>query len=81
MEKPFKTSDLGKAAFYLLRGMTLLGCVESGEKGRLFFVFTDHPERDNFEEEWTSGHDQVSASAYFRAERQCKKKLQEPIEA
>lgn len=77
--KPLKTSDLGKAAFFLYRGLILLGCVDSGESGRLFFVFEDVPMRDALEEEWTSGKDMVSASGYFRSLRVCKKKLQEPV--
>lgn len=78
--KPYKTSDLGIAAYLLSQGMELLGTVESGEKGRLFFVFEDTDERDSKLEDWTSGKDQVSASHYFRCLRLCKKKLQEPVD-
>lgn len=77
--KPYKTSDLGIAAYLLSQGMNLLGTIESGETGRLFFVFEDQDERDTFLEAWTSGRDTVSASHYFRCLRTCKKKLQEPV--
>lgn len=80
MEKPFKTSDLGKAAFFLNRGMNLLGCVASGEQGRMFFVFTDAPDRDELEEQWTTGKDTVSAKGYFHSLRLCKKRLNQPVE-
>lgn len=77
--KPFKTSDLGIAAYLLSQGMDLLGCIESGEAGRLFFIFEDSVNRDTFIEDWTSGKDEVSASHYFRCLRVCKKRLQEPV--
>lgn len=77
--KPYKTSDLGIAAYLLAQGMNLLGCIESGEANRLFFVFEDQDVRDQYLEDWTSGKDQVSASHYFRCLRVCKKRLQEPV--
>lgn len=77
--KPFKTSDLGIAAYLLSQGMNLLGTIESGEAGRLFFIFEDADNRDTLLENWTSGKDQVSASHYFRCSRVCKKRLQEPV--
>lgn len=77
--KPYKTSDLGIAAYLLSQGMNLLGCIESGEANRLFFVFEDQDIRDQYLEDWTSGKDMVSASHYFRCLRVCKKRLQEPV--
>lgn len=78
--KPYKTSDLGIAAYLLSQGLNLLGCIPSGETGRLFFVFEDSEDRDAHLEAWTSGKDQISASHYFRCLRVCKKRLQEPVE-
>ncbi len=79
MQEPFKTSDLGLAAYLSYMGMTVLGCVSSGEAGRLFFVFTDVDGSKQLVENWTSGHDEVSASRYMRALRQCKRRLQDPV--
>lgn len=79
MDKPYKTSDRGKAALMFVRGMTFLGCIQSGEAGRLFFVFTDSEDRDKYEEEWTSGKDLVSANAYMRAIRTLTRRLLEPV--
>ena len=79
MDKPYKTSDRGKAALMFVRGMTFLGCIQSGEAGRLFFVFTDSEDRDKYEEEWTSGKDLVSASTYMRAIRTLTRRLLEPV--
>jgi hypothetical protein len=51
---PFKTSDQGLAAYLLFRDVELVGCIPSGEAGRLFFVFQDTPHRDDLIEEWTT---------------------------
>ena len=80
MERPYKTSDLGLAAYLLTAGLELLGCVESGEHGRLFFIFKDNTERENLTEAWITGRDQVSAKLYFSKLRVCKRLLKEPVQ-
>jgi hypothetical protein len=75
----FKTVDLGLAAYLLYQNMTLLGCVDAGSGGRLFFVFTDDPARDVLTEQFMTGQDSVSASRYFRSLRRCKAALREPV--
>lgn len=76
--KPYKTSDLPLAAYLFSKGMTILGTVHSKTDGkRKYFVFVDHPQRDEWVEEFVSGNDQVSAGYYFKATREVRRYLYE----
>lgn len=80
MDKPFKTSDLGHAAYLVYKGVNLLGCTPSEEKGRLLFVFIDQPEREAYTEEWVTGTGDAKVAKQFNFKlRLCKKTLNDPV--
>lgn len=77
--KPYKTSDLGLAAYLATQGYALLGCVATGDSGRLLFVFEDQDTRDDLVEAYITGQGQVSAKLYSAKLTAMKKALKDPV--
>lgn len=76
--KGYKTSDSALASYLVTKGMKVLGTVpHSRDPRRLVFVFVDHPERDEYVEEYLTGNDMVSASYYARTYKVIKKLIHE----
>lgn len=77
--KPYKTSDLGLAAYLATQGYDLLGCVPANDTGRLLFVFEDKDTRDDLVEAYITGQGMVSAKLYSAKITAMKKALKDPV--
>lgn len=61
---PFKTSDLGLAAYLLYEGLEILKPIKTAIPGRFDIVFIDSDERAQLEKNFKSGDTQVDAREY-----------------
>lgn len=73
--EPYKTSDQDLAAYLMLKGMKIVDTAPSEKPNRQNYIFVDEQFRDDLVQEFLSGRDSVSASAYARARRAVRRYL------
>ena len=68
--EPYATDDTALAAYLYTMGMTVLGTRPNPEDPqRKQFIFIDDPKRKEYESNYQSGLDKVSARRYFSSYR------------
>lgn len=80
--KPYKTKDLGLAAFLKLSGVTPLKTVRSGSGDAQYFIFVWRDDIAELTETYFGRHSvEMSPFEYNKAMRYMKRMLQDPWEA
>ena len=80
--EPYKTSDTPFAAYLYLKGMHLLDTLpHKTDPHRREFLFVDCPERPEYERQFSTGEDFISARDYWAAIKKVKRLLPKREEA
>ncbi len=77
--KPYRTEDLGLAAYLHVKGLQILKPIPTRDPRRLAFIFVDQKDREKLVDEYFSGEGQVPAQKYFYAIKDVRSLLSEPF--